>query len=90
MIPPEFGVPVPATVKLPLVLLRMMPLVPLPFAETVVSDSDKGIVAPPPVVRLISTAGRPLAAGDPIALIVPLEMVIIPLLATAFVACSPR
>ena|SRR5436853_1055480 len=86
--PPEFAAPVPTTIKLPLVLFRMIPLVLLPLADTVVRLTTKGIV--PAEVRLISTAGWPLVAGEPTVVIVPLETVMLPLFDTAFVACKPR
>src|SRR5215216_5989853 len=48
--------PVPVMVKLPEVLDSMIPLGP-PLAETVVSETDSGVVPPP--ARVISTAVAP-------------------------------
>src|ERR1051325_1557997 len=88
MVPPEqpavFALvqvpPVPVMVKLPEVLDSMIPLVP-PLAETVVSETFRGVVLGAP--RVISTAVDPA----PEVVIVPLGIVMVPLLS---VASRPR
>ena len=89
MVPPELSPPTevfppPVIVKLPFVPESFMPLVPLPFAETLVSDIAKGDV---PEAFVISTAGSPLAAGEPLVLIAPLVVVMVLVFS---VASSPR
>src|SRR6266850_1459034 len=69
--------PLPATVKLPFVLLSMMPFVP-PLAETLVCDIASGVV---PLARVTSTA------VDPVVVIAPLVDVMVIELS---VASSPR
>ena len=64
-------------VKLPLVLVNMIPSVP-PLAETLVSDTTSGVV---PLLRVICSATALLVV------IVPLGIVIVLLLS---VASSPR
>jgi hypothetical protein len=79
MVPPEelFTLPTsPTIVKLPLVLVKTMPLAP-PLAETLVSETASGVVL---LARVISTATAPLL------LIVPLVVVIVLVL---FVASKP-
>src|SRR5689334_11536475 len=83
IVPPELLLvlpPSPVMVKLPLVRVRMMPLVLLPLADTLVSEMASGVVL---LLRVISTAGWPLAAGEPAVLIVPLVTVMVLLLSTA-------
>lgn len=76
MIPPEFAVPVPTTVKLPPVSISAIPFGP-PLVETVVSDMFKAVLAGGPS---ISTAAALLVV------MVPLVVVIEPDVATALVA----
>ena len=85
MVPPEQPAvfplmqvpPVPVTVKLPEVLDSMIPLEP-PLAETVVSETARGVVL---LARVISTAVAPEV------LTVPLGTVMVPVLS---VASKPR
>jgi hypothetical protein len=85
MVPPEQPAvfafvqvpPVPVTVKLPEVLDSMMPLVP-PLAETLVSETESGVVL---LARVISTAVLVVV------LIVPLVVVMVWVLS---VASRPR
>ena len=70
-------VPVPFTVKLPLVLLSTMPLAP-PVADTLVSAMTRGVA---PLIRVISMAGAPLVV------IAPLDVVIVLVFSCA---SSPR
>src|SRR5215813_8366287 len=77
MVPPVPADPAPDTVKLPLVLVNVMPLVP-PLAAMLVRETANGVV---PLLRVISTAVAPVV------LTLPLGMVIVLVLS---VASSPR
>src|SRR5215217_1330544 len=57
--------PVPVMVKLPEVLDSMIPLGP-PLAETVVSETDNGVVL---LARVISTAVAPLVVTVPLGMV---------------------
>src|SRR5687768_3364386 len=79
LLPPTLVfVPSPLMVKLPLVLLRKIPFGGAVLADTLVSDTAKGVV---PLDRVISTAVAPLV------LIAPLVEVMVLLLS---VASKPR
>lgn len=78
IVPPEPAVPVPTTVKLPVVFERIMPLPAPPDEETLVSEIISGVV---PTARVISTAVAPEL------LIVPLVEAMVLLLS---VASKPR
>jgi hypothetical protein len=54
--------PLPVTVKLPLVLVRTIPLVP-PFAEILVNETANGVVIE---ARVISTATALLVETEPL------------------------
>lgn len=77
LLPPTAVLPLPVTVKLPVVLVRTIPFGP-PLVETLVSDTVNDVVPP---ARVISTAAAPVVVT------VPLGMV---MLGVLLVACKPR
>ena len=74
IVPPEFAVPLPVTVKLPEVFDSRIPLAP-PFADTLVSEIASGVVP----LLLVTLTAVPLPV-----LIVPLVAVIVFVLSVAF------
>ena len=67
MMPPEFAVdPFPVTVKLPEVLVRMIPF-EAPLLETLVSDTARGVV---PAARVISTGMPVVVAMSPLVVVI--------------------
>ena len=63
--------PLPATVKLPEVLDRIIPFGP-PLVETLVSVTLSGVVGPPD--RVISTAAAPVVESVPLVVVMVPEL----------------
>ena len=68
--PPEFADPVPATVKLPEVFVRMMPLV-APLLETLVKEIASGVV---PAARVICTGMPVVVVMSPLVVVIVAEL----------------